>query len=617
VCSSDLIRARASLRQRDPDDALAYIERALQREPKNREALALRAAAEATRFEYFIAEELLAEFDALSPESPLALFEVASALSENRQYDEAIGYYERAILRQPNWPEPSVELGLLYMQTGDDESAEEVLDRATRLDPFNIRAANSKELLETLLAFERIESEHFIVRYEPGPDEIMALEMLEALEGLHEIVAGVFDHVPERKTILELMPNHKLFAVRITGMTGIHTIAAATGPLIAMEIPKEGHGHTGPYNWSRVIQHEYAHTVTLSRTNNRIPHWFTEAAAVYVEPGPRDYSTCQLLLRALETDTLFDMREINLAFVRPRKPTDRAQAYAQGHWMYQFIVDRWGDEAPLKMMDLYASGFTELDAMTDVLSLPVPEFQEAFIAWAREDVKKWGMLPSPTINELRIEETLADVELRERSMGELRTIATSFAQRTSGLAGYVQSEVELVRMTEDLVDFWLAIHPSHPDLLELKIMYEMRRTNGQPTDEMIEQFEQYASARPVDPMPHTHLAKLLLKSDTPSDAIPHLEYLDAREQYVPLYAAELARQYASQSDWERAIAKATRAVQIAPYDGNYREIAAAIAIQAGDLSLAEHHIEALVIIEPTIVQHAKRLDAIRAMRSNR
>jgi len=58
-------------------------------------------------------------------------------------------------------------------------------------------------------------------------------------------------------------------------------------------------------------------------------------------------------------------------------------------------------------------------------------------------------------------------------------------------------------------------------------------------------------------------------------------------------------------------------VQIAPYDGNYREIAAAIAIQAGDLSLAEHHIEALVIIEPTIVQHAKRLDAIRAMRSNR
>jgi len=610
----DVIRAKMRLRERDPDDAMASLERAHSRYPAHREVLALRAAGEAARFEFILAEELLEDFDRLSPRSPLALYEVASALSEGRQYGEAEAYFERAIDRQPNWPMPHIKLGLMYMQTGEDTKAEQALDRATQLDPFNERAENSKDLIEEMLNFDTVQSEHFLVRYLPGEDEIMAREMIDDLEALHEIVSAVFDHVPERKTIIELMPNHELFAVRITGMTGIHTIAAATGPLIAMETPRQGRGHSGPYDWARVIQHEYAHTVTLSRTNNRIPHWFTEAAAVYVEPGPRDYSRCELLYRALDTGTLFDMREINIAFARPKKPTDRAQAYAQGHWMYQYIVDRWGDRAPLKMMDLYASGFNEIDAMNEILGVSVEEFQEAFVEWAREDVRAWGMIPSPSIGELRLEETLADTELRDAAIAEIGEIAASFAQRTSGLAGATTQSVELIKVTEDLVDFWLALHPEHADLLELKIGYELKRSDGEPTIAMADLLAQYARARPVDPMPHTHLAKLYLGGDAPENAIPHLEYLDIREQYKPVFAAELARQYAAQGDWENAINKATRAVRISPYDGNYRELAAAIAIQSGDLARAEHHIEALTIYEPNIPQHSTRLDAIRALR---
>src|SRR6185436_13057722 len=121
----------------------------------------------------------------------------------------------------------------------------------------------------------------------------------------------------------------------------IHTIAAATGRCIAMETPRDGRGHLGTYDWVRVVRHEFTHTVTLARTNNRIPHWFTEAAAVYLELSPRDYPTCQLLAGALDNDRLFDMTEINTAFVRPRRQSDRQQAYAQGHWMYEFILQQW------------------------------------------------------------------------------------------------------------------------------------------------------------------------------------------------------------------------------------------------------------------------------------
>ncbi len=77
----------------------------------------------------------------------------------------------------------------------------------------------------------------------------MAEEMLPVLDQIHATVAGELEHEPEMKTIIELMPNHRWFAVRITGMPAIHTIAAATGPVIAMEAPKVGPDHSGEYDW--------------------------------------------------------------------------------------------------------------------------------------------------------------------------------------------------------------------------------------------------------------------------------------------------------------------------------------------------------------------------------
>lgn len=163
-------------------------------------------------------------------------------------------------------------------------------------------------------------------------------------------------HEPAAKTVIELMPDHHWFSVRITGMPKLHTIAAATGPLVAMEARASGPGHlVGPYDWPRVVQHEYTHTVTLSRTKNRLPHWFTEAAAVYLEDARAVGRRCNSSHTA-EVDELFTLDEINLAFVRTKKPTDRQLAYAQGHWMYEYIVERFGPEAPLNLMDAYAVG---------------------------------------------------------------------------------------------------------------------------------------------------------------------------------------------------------------------------------------------------------------------
>lgn len=616
-----MIRCRARLRQRDAQGAWESLRPVLEAYPRMREALALQCAVEAARFDYRGVERLLAAFDELSPGSPLALYEVGAFLSEARQYDVAAEYLRRATERLPNWPKPWIELGLLQMQSGRDEEAITALERAFELDPFNIRAENSLRLVRELRGYSTIESEHFVVRYRPGVDEVLAREMLAPLEENHRLVTaptgGGFDHEPANKTVIELMPDHKWFAVRIAGMPRLHTIAASTGPVIAMEAPREGADHLGVYDWVRVLRHEYAHTVTLSRTNNRIPHWFTEAAAVFVEFAPRDYETCILLAGALREGQLFDLEGINIAFVRPEKPTDRQQAYAQGHWMYQFIVERWGDGAPLKLMDLYAEGVPEAAAFEQVLGTTRESFMEQFRQWARAQVVDWGLaLPegTPTTAELLVREALADPARRAGAETGLERLAGDAALSAAAGAGRVEPfALSQPEITDEMVARWRAAYPEHPGVLSLAVERALAASGGEPTGDMVGLLEQYAAARPVDPMPHRLLATLYLdgRAGRPADAIPHLEYLDARETRAATWAVELAKQYRATGQLDLAAAKAERATQIAPYDADWRELAATISLERHDLETAAREIEALTILEPDREIHRKRLEAVR------
>lgn len=597
-----LVRARARLRQRDPAGAGEIIAPLRAAYPDSRALLAMEAAIASAAFDEDRAEGLLARFDALAPGSPAALFEVGRTLSDARQYDEAIRTLGEATARAPAWSRPWIELGLVLIQAGRDGEARSVLEKAVALDPFNARATNSLELVRGLEAFRTVESEHFIVRYRDGVDTILAGEMLGVLERIHarvtadpERIPGGIGHEPAHKTLIELMPSHRWFSVRITGMTQVHTMAAATGPVIAMESPQEGPGFSvGPFDWPRVIQHEYAHTVTLSRTRNRIPHWFTEAAAVFVEDGPRDERSWRLLARAFDTGTLFDLDAINIAFVRPEKASDRAQAYAQGHWMYQFIIERWGPSAPVRLMDRYAAGEREGSAFEAELGLDKGAFFEAFHAWAREDLRRVGLaLPEdvPTIPEM-----LA----ADRRESETEILADSaFIAR------------------------WRERHPDHPQLAELEASILIEALGDLPPERLDERtvaaLERFAALVPIAEQPHRLLARHHLAGEDPARAIPHLAFLDAREQHSPVYALELARRASAIGAWDEAHRSAERAASIAPFDPSVREFAARVALKValdGDrdrFADAERHVVALTVIEPMVAAHTTRLERLREL----
>ncbi len=631
------IRARMLLTRLDlvqglPDEADHRVDLLLKEMPRNREALALRAAVQAIRYDEDGLYMALRDFEEISGRNPWAWYTAGVYLSSNRQYDFAAQILKGAIERQPNWPAPQVELGLMYLQSGDDEGALTTLRHACALDPFNVRAAFSLHLIESLQQYETVSSEHFEIRFDPqSPDRALAMEMLQPLEAMHREITTALQHLPGRRTRIELMPNHSRFAVRITGMPQIHTIAACTGPVIAMEAPREGPDHFGTYNWLRVLRHEYVHTVTLSQTRNRIPHWLTEAAAVWLEDAPRDFNTSAMLARAWLDNDLFSLDEINWAFVRPKRPNDRSLAYAQGHWMVEFMIERFGHAAFLKLLDEYAQGFREDLAIPGALGVGRGQFYDQFLEWAGHQVQQWGLAPQPPLEQI-VRDYLSDDpayqaqrEAFHREYGRVmvETLRRVSEQRASDpldllrrfLAALPAAHPPKPVITDQVLDRWLSLFPDHPDLLRMRIArWKGTRPLG---PDMIPLLDHYAAVRPVDPLPQQMLAAIHLESSNPEQAIPYLESINRLQKYDDTYAVELARLYQKESRFDVALDRIDTAVMIAPYDARLREEAAAIAIQSRNLPDARRHLVALTLLEPDREQHVKRLAALdRMMRSD-
>src|SRR5687767_1927219 len=123
----------------------------------------------------------------------------------------------------------------------------------------------------------------------------------------------------------------------------------------------------GAFNWAQVLRHEFTHTVTLAATDNRIAHWMTEGLAVLEERSPMRWEWVPMLYNAVKKNQLFTMEDLTWGFVRPKKPSDRQQAYAQSYWVCKYIDENYGHDAILKLLAEFKRGRSQDEAFPSVL----------------------------------------------------------------------------------------------------------------------------------------------------------------------------------------------------------------------------------------------------------
>ncbi len=299
-----------------------------------------------------------------------------------RKYPAAQRYYAKSRVRMPQLISVPGKLGLVQMRLGDEAQAKKLLDESFEIDPFNARVKNSLEVLDVLDNYAVIETEHFVIKFDRGQDQMLAEYAADYLESkVYPDIVKQLGYEPAGKSLFEFFSRakntdgHGWFSARMVGLPYIGTVGACAGKMVAMVSPGD---MPQPFNWARVLKHEFVHVVNLQQTDFNIPHWFTEALAVRSEGFPRPPAWTELLAKRHAEDTLFTLDDINHGFVRPGDVDNWTLAYCQAEIYADYMVERFGDDAPAKMLAAYADNLSTSEAIRRCFDVEQEEFEEGY-----------------------------------------------------------------------------------------------------------------------------------------------------------------------------------------------------------------------------------------------
>ena len=383
----NMVEARAlaaalELEAGEYDTANAEIEKALRVNPRHAEAHALRAAQHYLQDRDF--EPAAAQALAVNSRYGRLYETLAHYATITRRTSEAAEFARRAVALQPRLWSARLALGMALLRLGRMDEGRAEVEKSFEGDPFNVWAKNTLDLLDTMKDFRETKRGAFVVKAGASETEVLAPLAADLLEEAAAKLTAKYRFTPKGPVVVELFPNHEDFAVRALGLPGLGALGVCFGPVIAQDSPSAR--PEGQFNWGSTLWHEYAHVVTLQMTDYRIPRWFSEGLSVYEErrarPGWGDDWNPQVL-RALADGRWFKIADLDAGFMRPRRADDVPLAYFQASQVVEFVVERHGFDAVLKMLTLYRDKARTPEVLRQALKLGEDEFDRAFMEYAR------------------------------------------------------------------------------------------------------------------------------------------------------------------------------------------------------------------------------------------
>src|SRR5205814_8902864 len=98
----------------------------------------------------------------------------AESFDRMRRYPLAAENLRLAHERMPQLISTRGKLGLVLMRLGEESEAARLLAESFAIDPFNVRVKNMLEVLDVLKTYAAIETEHFVIKFDRGQDELLA-----------------------------------------------------------------------------------------------------------------------------------------------------------------------------------------------------------------------------------------------------------------------------------------------------------------------------------------------------------------------------------------------------------------------------------------------------------
>ncbi|MEX0793565.1 MAG: tetratricopeptide repeat protein [Pirellulaceae bacterium] len=499
-----------------------------------------------------------------------------------RKYPQAVEYFREAKRHMPQLIHVHADLGMVQMRMGNEEEAKEVLEEAFKIDPFHVRVKNSLEVLDVLEKYETIETEHFLVRFDPEKDAVLAEYAAEFLEeNVYPVVCESMGYEPQEKTLIEIFnqarntSGHGWFSARMVGLPYVGTVGACAGKMIAITSPQ---ATARPFHWGNVLRHEFVHVVNLQQTDFNIPHWYTEALAVTYESDDRPPDWDEILARRLVDDNIFNLDTINHGFIRPADGEDWTLAYCQAYYYAKFLTENYGDDALRKLL----AGYTAYETTPEILEKRFEVSQEDFERRYRKFLEHQVMHISPSSHRTsdlakltrQAEEKPEDVDLQaDLAMAYLSRKNLPTARKHANqalqvdpehpLALYVMARLHLAIGDNEagLEKIEQAASGERADRNALALLANLRLKQGK-ADEALTMYQKGAAQEPARLQWQESIIRVLLVQKDDEGLLQWIPRVTARKHHDALLRKKMADLHLGRESWEEAEKWAYDAIQI-------------------------------------------------------
>ncbi len=563
------------------------------------------------------AAKIIAQVTEANPHAGEFFLALADGLDRTRRFPAAAHYYQQATDVMPQLTSARGELGMVLMRLGDEAPAKKLLSESFDIDPFNLRVSNTIKVLEVLDGYETLETEHFIIKFDPKYDKLMARYAAHWLEEIHPQLCRQLGFEPPQKSLFEIFnkakntDGHGWFSARMVGLPHIHTIGACAGKMVAMQSPVGGQR----FNWGRVLKHEFVHVINLQQTHFNIPHWYTEALAVLNEGYPRPAQWNELLAQRVPAGKTFNLDTINLGFIRPHSSDDWTMAYCQAELYAEYMLEKHGPDALAKMLTAYADNLNTKYALRRSFGVEQAEFEQGYREHLERIVK--GLSVAAPAKPMKLEDLqkaleadpenpdllaqVAQAQFKRQKNAEARRLvdAALKAQPKHQLAAYVRAQLHLKAGEEkeaaELMAGALNDEAPQPDLLAALVALRIKANDNAEAARLLELGVKHD---PTNSKWAKSLAAVYLKSGETEKLAAVLTRLAAEDSEDLPMRKKLAELALTRMDWPAALRYATEALHIDVMDEDVHRLLAEAQLGSGDPAAAVEEYEVAVEIKP-------------------
>ena len=413
---------------------------------------------------------------------------------------------------------------------------------------------NLLTLHESLKKYVTIDRNGFLLRMTSDEAALYGDEAIDLLTEARGLFSKKYDTQIEGSVIVEIFPEKKDFAVRTFGIPGGDGyMGVCFGRLITANSPKSLVGFQ--QNWQSLLWHEYCHVITLQKTRNKMPRWFSEGISVYEErlrhSSWGEQMTPEYRNFILDGE-MTPIERLSMAFLVPKSPEHMQFAYYQSSLVVEYLVKNFGEAcisnilhdlgqgvfmniaieqhaAPLAKLQegftAFATGLAEAFAPEADLVKPNPLEvnpldKNAIVDWLEANPNNIWALNTTCANLVEGEEYLEAIPLLERSIKlhpRQRGVGSPYGMLARAHRELGQAEDELA-----VLEQWAAIEDAATKLYGRLMEIHSERENWSAVDRLAKRF---FSANPLSPIAHRFMALTAQQTGRQADTIRPLRRL--------------------------------------------------------------------------------------------